>query len=213
MLDISAGMEQKDSYVACLWLRSSSFQAAACAWLVFLVTIFLAVFPSVVDMLKIFGILVGMDQKDSTSLVVFYGSFWLVLLVAMLFALCFLQFASDPDAWHHAWSERIRRTVLCDTVWILLGDYFRKCFVFCAMRGSMVIHAPASVFGAFEEAHTSTCRWTLVFQRNAWFDSGIMLVRQTTEFLVWKWPFRRRHWQWHVQGWFACFVAHHVVFP
>ena len=27
-------------------------------------------------------------------------------------------------------------------------------------------------------------------------------MRQTTEALVWM-----RHWQWHVQGWFACYVA------
>ena len=30
----------------------------------------------------------------------------------------------------------------------------------------------------------STCRWTLVFQRNAWFDSGFMLMRLTTEALL-----------------------------
>ena len=73
MLGISAGMDRKDNYAACLRPRSLPTSAAACAWLVFLVTIFYAVFPSVVDMLKILGILVGMDQKDSTSLVVFFG--------------------------------------------------------------------------------------------------------------------------------------------
>ena len=37
-----------------------------------------------------------------------------------------------------------------------------------------------------EEFHTF---WNLVFQRNACFDSGFLLMRQTTEALVWKWPF------------------------
>ena len=34
-----------------------------------------------------------------------------------------------------------------------------------------------SLRGLLEEFHT----WTLVFQRNAWFDCGFMLMRQTTE--------------------------------
>ena len=34
-----------------------------------------------------------------------------------------------------------------------------------------------SLRGFLEEFHT----WTLVFQRNAWFDCGFMLMRQTTE--------------------------------
>ena len=72
MLGISAGVEQKDSYAACLRPRSSSFQAAACV----------AGFPGddishcvpfCLDMLKMLGILIGMDQKDSTSLVVLFG--------------------------------------------------------------------------------------------------------------------------------------------
>ena len=71
MFGISAGMEQKDSYAACSRPRSLPTSAAARAWLVFLVTIFHAVLHSVVDMLKMLGILVGTDQKDSSSLVVF----------------------------------------------------------------------------------------------------------------------------------------------
>ena len=63
-------MNLKDSFAA-RRPRSLPTSAAACAWLVFRVTIFHAVFPSVVDMLKMLGILIGMDQKDSTSLVVF----------------------------------------------------------------------------------------------------------------------------------------------
>ena len=97
VLGILAGMEQKDSYVAYLWPRSLSFKAAACAWLVFLVTILLAVFPSVVEMLKMLDILVGSDQKDS-----------------------FQRYS-----------------------WFLLGDHFTN-----------VWFDPASVLGAFEEAHT-----------------------------------------------------------
>ena len=42
--------------------------------MVFRETIFHAVFPSVVDMLKMLGILVGMVQKDSSSLVVLFGN-------------------------------------------------------------------------------------------------------------------------------------------
>ena len=42
--------------------------------------------------------------------------------------------------------------------------------------------------------------WTLVFLRNAWFDSGFMLMRQTIEALVW-----------HVQGWFSLSVDISVV--
>ena len=34
--------------------------------------------------------------------------------------------------------------------------------------------------------------------RNAWFDSGFMLMRQITEALVWKLLPRRRRRQWHV---------------
>ena len=109
MLGILAGMEQKDSYVAYLWPRSLSFKAAACAWLVFLVTILLAVFPSVVEMLKMLDILVGLDQKDS-----------------------FQRYS-----------------------WFLLGDHFRKMFrILRNVWFDSLIHAPASVLGAFEEAHT-----------------------------------------------------------
>ena len=49
---VSAGMELKGRYAACLRPRSSSFSAAACVWLVLWVTKFHAVFPSVVGMLK-----------------------------------------------------------------------------------------------------------------------------------------------------------------
>ena len=126
VLGISAGMEQKDSYVAYLWPRSLSFQAAACAWLVFLVTILLVVFPSVVDMLKMLGILVGLDQKDS--------------------------------------SQRYS--------WFLLGDHFRK--MFRILRNAW-FDSGFTLLRQFSELlkklTLSTCRWTLVFQRNAWFDS------------------------------------------
>ena len=57
-------MVEKDSYVA-RWPRSLLTSAAACTWLVFQVTIFHAVFPSVVVRPKMLGILVAMDQKDS----------------------------------------------------------------------------------------------------------------------------------------------------
>ena len=43
-----------------------------------------------------------------------------------------------------------------------------------------------------EEFHTF---WTLVFQRNAWFDSGFMLMRQTME------------------AGFACDITPRAVFP
>ena len=88
MLGISAGMEQKDSYVACLRPRSSSFSAAACTWLVLWVTIFHAV---VVDMLVMLGILTGMDQKDSTSLVVLFGLCKADALVTLQPTLCSLD--------------------------------------------------------------------------------------------------------------------------
>ena len=65
--------------------------AVACACLVLLGDdTFRAVFTSVVDMLKMLGILVGMDQKDSSSLVVLFGNGTCRagLLVALHSALC-----------------------------------------------------------------------------------------------------------------------------
>ena len=73
--------------------RSLPTSAAACAWLVFRVTIFHAVFPAAIDMLKMLGILVGMDQKDSTTFVVFLGNGMCRagLLVTLHPALCSLD--------------------------------------------------------------------------------------------------------------------------
>ena len=124
---ISACLEQKDSYVAYLWPRSSTFQAAACAWLVFLVTILLAVFPSVVDMLKMLGILVRLDQKDSSQR---YSWF--------LLGHCFWKMF------------RILRNAWFDNGFTLLRQFSEL----------------------LKELTLSTCRWTLVFQRNAWCRSG-----------------------------------------
>ena len=97
----SAGM---DSNAACLRPRSLPTSAAACAWLVFLVTIFYAVFSSVVDMLKILGILVGMDQKDSTSLVVFFGNGMCRagLLVTLHPAVCSFDCRPRRQRWQYA---------------------------------------------------------------------------------------------------------------
>ena len=57
-------------------------------------------FPSFVGRPRTLGILVGMDQKDffiwSRSSFPRAVLFW----VTMLFALCFLQFSSGPDARH-----------------------------------------------------------------------------------------------------------------
>ena len=91
MLVIMAGMNQKDIY-AVRRLRSLPTSAAACTWLVLWVTIFHAVFPSVLGMLKMLGILVGMDQNDSTSLIVFFcnGTRRAGLLVTLHPAVCSL---------------------------------------------------------------------------------------------------------------------------
>ena len=87
------------------------------------------------------------------------------------------------------------------------GDDFSRCVPFCCRYGS-------------EGQFSATKFWILLgdyfwkmfrILRNAWFDSGFMLMRQTTEALVRR--SRRRHWQWHVQGWFAGYVAPLVVFP
>ena len=82
-----------------------------------------------------------------------------------------------------------------------------------------------SLRGLLEELHT----WTLVFQRNAWFDSGFMLMRQTAEagfaggfapravlssLIGWlmmlgimagmvRMDSYALLWQWHVQGWYC----------
>ena len=64
-------MNLKDSYAA-RRPRSLPTSAVSCARLVFWATSFHAVFASVVDMLKMLSILVGIDQKDSSSLVVFF---------------------------------------------------------------------------------------------------------------------------------------------
>ena len=88
-------------------------------------------------------------------------------------------------------------------LWNILGDYFWNGF---RMQRSLVgqwIHVwrqSTRPFGRFSHV------WTLVFQRNAWFDSGFMLMRQTMEAPVWK-----QLWQWHVQDWFALFVDISVV--
>ena len=60
MLVIMAGMNQKESYAA-RRPRSLPTPSAACIWLVLRVTSFHAVFLSVVGLIKMLGILVGMD--------------------------------------------------------------------------------------------------------------------------------------------------------
>ena len=57
-----------------------------------------AVFPSVVGMLKMLGTLVGLDEKDSTSLVVFFGKGMCTVGSAgsMQFVLCSLRLSARP---------------------------------------------------------------------------------------------------------------------
>ena len=97
MLVIMAGMNQKESYAA-RRPRSLTTSAAACTWLVLRVTSFHAVFPSVVGMLKMLAILVGMDQRDSTSLVVFFGNGMCTVgsVGSMQIVLCSLRLSAGP---------------------------------------------------------------------------------------------------------------------
>ena len=62
-----------------------------------------AVFPLVDDWHLVLGITAGVDQKDSSAVVVLAVAYaWLVLLVLLL-VLCFLLLTSGPDALHHGW--------------------------------------------------------------------------------------------------------------
>ena len=141
------------------------------------------------------------------ALVVFSGSGMCVAGIPGHDLSCCVPFcgrhAQDASA---SWSVWIRRTVRRLSIstavsgWSCRWRFFSaKCFLQYASDAD----ASASIVGMDQKDSSlrycfrillkkltlSTCRWTLVFQRNAWFDSGFMLMRQTTEFLVWKWPF------------------------
>ena len=100
------GRYQKDSYAA--RCRAHCRVRQWHMWRVLLVTIFTyAVFPSVVGMLKMLCILVGMDLKDSTSLIVFFGNGMCMagLLVTLHPALCSLDCrpSSSTTVAVHGW--------------------------------------------------------------------------------------------------------------
>ena len=79
-----------------------------------------------------------------------------------------------PSYWAVACSVFAFGVQVCGLFWEMTSG----CFPYSALCGSTLDTCYVSLRRLLEEFHTFL---SLVFQRNAWFDSGFLLMRQTTE--------------------------------